>query len=240
LQRVRRLSNDRRFRAAEAAFVVEGPTLVADALAAGVELLEVYAEPGAAVPRGLDPTPVEVGTLDAVTDTVTSQGIAAVARRPDSTLAGVDAGAPVLVLVAVADPGNAGTLLRSAEAAGFGAVLFTAGSVDPFAPKVVRASAGSLFRMQVVTGGEAATVLDEVAATGRRRVGTRAHGAVDLPDADLQGPVAVVLGNEAHGLAAALDAHIDEWVSIPMRGRTESLNVAMAGTLLCYEVLRRG
>ncbi len=237
-----RLSGDRRFRHAEAAYVIEGPTLVGDAVAAGVELVEVYAEGGAAVPPALLDRVVEVeaGALAAVTDAVTSQGIAAVARRPVATLADVDPAAPVLVLVGLADPGNAGTLLRGAEAAGFGAVLFTSGSVDPFAPKGVRASAGSIFRMVVVEGGEAATVLDEVAATGRRRIGTRPADATPLGDADVAGPVAVVLGNEAHGLPADLDDRIDEWVSIPMAGRTESLNVAMAGTLLCYEVLRRG
>ena len=220
--------------------MIEGPTLVADAVAAGVELLELYAEPGAAVPRGHEPMLVAPGTLAAVTDAVTSQGVAAVARLPQASLADVPAGAPVLVCVAVADPGNAGTLLRSAEGAGFGAVLFTSGSVDPFAPKCVRASAGSVFRVPVVRGGEAATVLDEVAGTGRRRIGTRATGAPSLVDADLTGPVAVVLGNEAHGLPSGLADHVDQWVSIPMAGRTESLNVAMAGTLLCYEVLRRG
>lgn len=220
--------------------MLEGATLVADAVAAGVDLEAVYAEVGAAVPPGVDAIAVEPGALAAVTDAVTSRGVAGVARLPRRLLADVDADAPVLVLVAVADPGNAGTLLRGAEAAGFGAVLFTAGSVDPFAPKCVRASAGSVFRMAVVRGGEAATVLDEVAATGRRRIGTRTVDAPPHTDADLRGPLAVVLGNEAHGLPSELGPHIDSWVSIPMRGRTESLNVAMAGTLLCFEVLRRG
>ena len=220
--------------------MIEGPTLVADAVAAGVELVEVYAEPGAAVPAGVEALAVEPGTLASVTDAVTSQGVAAVARLPQATLGDVPAGAPVLVCVGVADPGNAGTLLRSAEAAGFAAVVFTAGSVDPFAPKSVRASAGSVLRIGIVKGGEAASVLDEVAATGRRRIATRAAGATPHTDVALTRDVAVVLGNEAHGLAPELDAHVDEWVSIAMAGRTESLNVAMAGTLLCFEVLRRG
>jgi TrmH family RNA methyltransferase len=183
---------------------------------------------------------VAPGALREATDAMSSQGVAAVARLPRASLADVPASSPVLVCVRVADPGNAGTLLRSAEAAGFGAVLFTSGSVDPFAPKCVRASAGSVFRVPVSKGGEATTVLDEVAATGRRRIGTRAAGAPSFVDADLRGPLAVVLGNEAHGLPAGVDAHVDAWVSIPMVGRTESLNVAMAATLLAYEVLRRG
>ena len=240
LQRLRKLSSESKARASERRYVIEGPTLVADAVAAGVELLEVYAEAGAPVPRGLDPMLVAPGALAAATDAVTSQGVAAVARLPDTSLVDVRADAPVLVCVRVADPGNAGTLLRSAEGAGFGAVLFTSGSVDPFAPKCVRASAGSVFRVPAIRGEEAATVLDEVAGTGRRRIGTRTNDAPPFTAADLRGPLAVVVGSEAHGLPADLDSDIDDWVSIPMAGRTESLNVAMAATLLCYEVLRRG
>jgi len=209
-------------------------------VAAGADLAAVYAEPGAAVPRGVDPVLVAPGVLAGVTDAVTSQGVAAVARLPRATLADLPAGAPVLVCVALGDPGNAGTLLRSAEAAGFGGVVFTKGSVDPFAPKCVRSSAGSILRMAVVRGGEAATVLDDVPAGGRRRVATRAQRATPHTEADLAGGVALVLGNEAHGLAPELDGHVDDWVSIAMAGPTESLNVAMAGTLLCFEVLRRG
>jgi tRNA G18 (ribose-2'-O)-methylase SpoU len=82
-------------------------------------------------------------------------------------------------------------------------------------------------------------LLDELAAGGRRRVGTRVADAVPFTDADLPADVAIVLGSEPRGLPADLAPVIDEWVSIPMKGRTESLNVAMAGTLLCYEVLRR-
>lgn len=240
LQRLRRLCTDARFRRSERAFVIEGPTLVADAVQAGASLLEVYAEPGRNVPDGVEAIAVEHGALAAVTDAVTSQGVVAVAAMPTTTLADVNPERPVLVGIGVSDPGNAGTLLRGAEAAGFGAVLFSAGSVDPFAPKCVRASAGSVFRLVVVRGGEAATLLDEVAATGRRRIGTRPHGARPHTEADVRGPLAIVLGSEAHGLPASVEAHVDEWVTIPMAGRTESLNVAMAGTLLCFEVLRRG
>ena len=240
LQHLRRLCREPRTRQTERRYVIEGPTLLADALAAGVDLVEVYAEPGAELPAGIEAIAVEPGVLASVTDTVTSQGVAAIARQPSTTLAAVARSAPVLVCAGVADPGNAGTLLRSAEAAAFGAVVFTTGSVDPFAPKCVRASAGSVFRVSVIRGGEATVVLDEVAATGRRRIGTRVGAPTSLFDADVSGPLAVVLGSEAHGLTPAVEPHVDEWVSIPMAGGIESLNVAMAGTLLCYEVLRRG
>ncbi|MBA2282457.1 MAG: RNA methyltransferase [Acidimicrobiia bacterium] len=243
LQRLRRLSTDRRFRTGEGAFVVEGPHLVADAVAAGLAVA-VFVEPDVALPALVGGADVEVhlvepGALGRVTDATTSQGIAAVATRRPAALEAVEAGSPVLVLVEVGDPGNAGTLLRSAEAAGFGAVLFTRGSVDPWSPKCVRASAGAVLRVPVIDGGEAVTVLEEVAATGRRRIGSRARSGVPHHEADLPPDVALVLGSEAHGLPAAVADALDGWVSIPMAGGGESLNVAMAGTILCFEVARR-
>jgi RNA methyltransferase, TrmH family len=241
---VRRLATSRRSRAEAHAFVIEGPTLVADALAAGIEVLEVLYEPHAdpvlledLARRGVEIVGVHPEVLGRVGGAVTSQGVLAVARIPDH--GSVPTGGPVLVLVDVADPGNAGTLARVAEAADFAAVRFCEGSVDPWSPKSVRASAGSMLRVPVVSGGEAHAVLDEVGATGRRRVGTRPLDAEDFTAADLPADVAIVLGNEAHGLPASLDDHVDAWVRIPMAGRVESLNVAMAGTLLCFEVARR-
>jgi TrmH family RNA methyltransferase len=239
LQRVRRLSNDRRTRREEGAFVVEGPRLVGEAVALGLADA-VYVEPGAGADLdAVDVIEVEAGALAKVTDAVTSQGIAAVVRLDAASLDAVAAGAPLLVLAGLADPGNAGTLLRTAEAAGFGAVLFTQGSVDPWSPKCVRASAGAVLRVPVIDGGELATVLQQVAGTGRRRIGTRTLDAEAYDRADLPTDVALVLGNEAHGLPAGIDASLDGFVSIPMAGRVESLNVAMAGTVLCFEVARR-
>jgi RNA methyltransferase, TrmH family len=223
--------------------VIEGPTLVADAVASGVALESVFVEAGTAsgFDLGADVTvhTVVPGVLAKAADAVTSQGVAAIARRPDHGIEDIPAGSAALVLVGIGDPGNAGTLLRTAEAAGFGAVLFTSGSVDPWSPKCVRSSAGSVFRSVVIRGGEAVQVLGDVAAGGRRRVGTRVTGATPFTEADLPADVAIVLGSEAHGLPAGVDAAVDDWVSIPMEGRAESLNVAMAGTLLCFEVRRR-
>lgn len=240
--RLRRLSTDARLRRSEGVFVLEGPTALGDAIASGADLEAVFVEgeaPPADLPAGVAVHLVATDVLRRATDAVTSQGVAAVARRPAAGLADLPPEVPLLVLVGVSDPGNAGTLVRSAEAAGIGAVLFTAGSVDPWSPKAVRASAGSVLRVPVISGGEAAVVLDEVRATGRPRVGTSSSDVPSLEEVDLAPNVALVLGNEAHGLPAGLEAHLDGWVRIPMAGRTESLNVAMAGTLLCFEVARR-
>jgi TrmH family RNA methyltransferase len=167
--------------------------------------------------------------------------MAAVARFGDVAAAEAAraAGPLALVLVGVADPGNAGTLLRSAEAAGAGAVLFCAGSVDPYGPKCVRSSAGSVFRLVVARDLAAAEALAAVGEAGATIVATVARGAQPYDAVDLARPVALVLGSEAHGLAAGLAAAVDTAVTIPMQGRTESLNVGMAGTILCFESLRQ-
>jgi len=143
------------------------------------------------------------------------------------------------VLVDVADPGNAGTLVRAAEAAGAAAVLFCGSSVDPSNAKCVRASAGALFHVPIASGGEVGPVLESLGELGVRRLATVVQGGRPYDEVDLTGPVALVLGSEAHGLApSALDA-VDERLSIPMDGRSESLNVAMAGSVLCFESLRQ-
>lgn len=248
LQRLRRLSRRRSARTDEAAFVIDGPTLLAEALAAGVPVDEVVAEPDCpddlldrAAAAGATVRRAVAGVLARATDTVTPHGVAAVARlpqrEPGEALAA--AGPLALVLVGVADPGNAGTLLRSAEAAGAGAVVFCDGSVDPFGPKCVRSSAGSVLRLAVVRNAAADAALAACAAHGLRTVATLARGGVPYDEADLGRPTALVLGSEAHGLPDAVAAAVDAAVTIPMEGRAESLNVAMAGTVLCFESLRR-
>ncbi|HET6952359.1 MAG TPA: RNA methyltransferase [Acidimicrobiales bacterium] len=248
MQRLRRLSGRRSARTGEGAFVIDGPTLLAEALAAGVAVDEVVAEPTCppglldrAAAAGATVRRAASGALARVVDTVTPQPVAAVARlaATDPAGAAAAAGPLALVLVGVGDPGNAGTLLRSAEAAGAGAVLFCDRSVDPYGPKCVRSSAGSVFRLRVVRDATSAEALAALAAAGFRTVATLARGAPAYDEADLAGPVALVLGSEAHGLPGAVAGAVDAAVTIPMAGRTESLNVGMAGTVLCFESLRQ-
>jgi RNA methyltransferase, TrmH family len=248
IKRLRRLSGRRSARSAEGAFVIDGPTLLADAIDAGVQVDEVVAEPGCPPPllaraaeAGAVVRSVADGVLARVTDTVTPQPVAAIGRFVDASPADAasTAGPLALVLVGVGDPGNAGTLLRSAEAAGAGAVLFCDGSVDPYGPKCVRASAGSVFRVAVTRSGDATDALGHLASAGFDTVATVARGAQSYDQADLAGPLAVVLGSEAHGLPEHVAAQVQRTVTIPMVGRTESLNVGMAGTILCFESLRQ-
>jgi TrmH family RNA methyltransferase len=248
IKRLRRLSGRRSARSAECAFVIDGPTLLRDALDAGVPLDEVVAEArcpadllARAAEAGARVRSVDHGVLARVTDTVTPQPVAAIARFADVPpgTAAAAAGPLALVLVGVRDPGNAGTLLRSAEAAGAGAVLFCDGAVDPYGPKCVRASAGSVFRVAVTRSGAAGEALACLASAGLGTVATVARGARSYDEVELAAPVALVLGNEAHGLPGDLAGRVERAVTIPMLGRSESLNVGMAGTILCFESLRQ-
>jgi TrmH family RNA methyltransferase len=249
LQR-RRLAGRRAARLEEGAFVIEGPTLVREALRADIPLQEVFVTPDVdpdlvaqVVASGAEVRWVAPDVLARAVDTVTPQGVAAIAARidvsVDDAVLAATSGPLALVLVDVSDPGNAGTLLRAAEAAGATAVLFCGGSVDPCNPKCVRASAGALFHLPVAIGGEAEAVLERLREAGVRTAATVVRGGAPYDEADLAGPLALVLGSEAHGLPTALLDTVDQRVTIPMAGRSESLNVAMAGSVLCFESLRQ-
>jgi TrmH family RNA methyltransferase len=177
--------------------------------------------------------------MERVAATVTPQPVAGVAPFVDVALEAVLPATMVVVCVDIRDPGNLGTVVRSAEAAGAGAVVCCDGSADLYNPKVVRASAGSLFHVPVVVGGEPVRVLERLGAAGLRRFGTVARGG-DAPDAaDLGAPVAIVLGNEAHGLPGAVHAQLDGHLTVPMAGRAESLNVGMVAAVVCFEAARQ-
>ena len=209
-------------------FVVEGFGLLRQAVDAGWSVEGCYVAPGTSL--DLDATVHELApnVLERVASTESPQPVlAVVAMRPNALPAEATF---VLVADRLADPGNAGTIIRSAEAAGADAVVLTPGSVDPYNPKVVRASAGSLFRVPVV---EAA--LESLGSF--RRLGTSSHRGDVYTDPVYHGRVAVVLGNEAHGLDD--DAAVDQWITIPHAGPAESLNVAMAATVLAFEVARQ-
>ncbi len=234
--------------------------MVREALASGVEVESIYvdrSDPSAgdaldellqeAYTAGSRVFELGPGVLARVADTVTPQPVMAIVREMDVPLSGLrrppkaGGGDPELVVVCVdlRDPGNAGTVLRSAEAAGGTGVVCCDGSVDVFNPKTVRASAGALFRLPVVAGGDPVDVLGTLGQWGLIRLATVARGGADYTDVDLTGPVALVLGNEAHGLPEGLDGVLDGRLTIPMAGRAESLNAGMAGAVLCFEAARQ-
>lgn len=249
-ERLLRSLRQRKARQAEGLFLAEGVRAVEDLLASPLPVrLAVAASSLGDTPRGQALMQLlaargvalrETGEreLAALADTETPQGILAVAPIPS---AGLDAlrmdGDPAVLLVldAVQDPGNFGTLARTAEALGAVGLVALPGTVDPWNPKSVRAAMGSTFRLPVVEAG-----WDALAPFLRaREVETLAAvvGGAPLGD-DLPRRAALVLGNEGAGVGDETRAHADRAVGIPLRGRAESLNVAAAGAILLHDLLR--
>lgn len=186
------------------------------------------------------------GIMDRVANTVTPQPICAVVASVDVELGELLARSAaevcrglVLVCVDVRDPGNLGAVLRIAGATGVAGVICCAGTVDPFNPKVVRASAGAVFRVPLVVGASPTEALRGLHEAGFKCWATLARGGTDYLVADLAGPVALVLGNEGAGLTPEVVSGLDGSLTIPMEEGTESLNVAMTVAVLCFETVRR-
>ncbi len=173
------------------------------------------------------------GVLEKVASTQAPQPHVAIFHRPQHSSEILKTASFVVVAHDVADPGNLGTMMRSAEAAGADLLVLSAGTVDATNPKVVRASAGSLFRLPFISVDS----LVDVIRPGRQLVATSSHIGQDYTTVDFRHDVALVFGNEAHGLDP--DTQADQWVTIAHRGTAESLNVAMACTILCFEVARQ-
>lgn len=234
--------------------VAEGAELLSVALAVGAPVESVYVAPegrdtpavaevlGRAFDAGARVFDLAPGVLERVAGTVTPQPVLAVVGFTPARLDQLDATAGqslVVVCADVRDPGNAGTVIRTADAVGADAVVCCDGTVDPTNPKTVRASAGSLFHLPVVVGGDVVTVVEELRRHGYTTVGTVVRGGVDYATVDWGGKVALVLGNEASGLPGEVTDLLDAAVSIPMAGRAESLNVSVAAAVVCFEVLRQ-
>jgi RNA methyltransferase, TrmH family len=234
IQRLRRLLGRRSARSEDGAFVIEGPGLIAEAVSAGWEFEAQFVAPNGSPIDGAGAVRLLAdGVLERVATTENPQPILAVVRIAEQLVPRAVPGEFVVVADRLADPGNLGTILRSAEAAGGAGVVLTPGSVDPFNPKVIRASAGALFHVPFAVAS-----LDEVRQAGWWLLGTSSHQGTPYTEADVTRSLAIVVGNEANGLSD--DAPVDEWITIPHHGRTESLNVAMAATVVCFDLARRG
>lgn len=229
--------------------MVEGAKLLEVALDAGVAVESVYLDPGAGLEElaarclevGARVFELEPGVLERIAGTVSPQPVLAVVAAAAIELGEVLAAGPSLVVVGadVRDPGNAGALVRAAAGAGADAVLYCGESVDVSNPKTVRASAGAVFHLPVIAAGPPEAVLDELGAAGLTRLGLVARDGADYARVDLRQGVAVVVGNEANGLPDALASRLDQLVTIPMGGHTESLNVGVAAAVVCFEAARQ-
>jgi len=232
-------------------FLLEGPQAVSEALTFRPELvIELFATPTAlerysdvaqlAAAADLEAEFVTEQVLDAMADTVTPQGIVAVARQFPTSVKDILASEPrlIAILEEVRDPGNAGTIIRAADAAGADAVIFTGRSVDLYNPKVVRATTGSLFHVPVAVGNELASVLQRVSEAGLTILAADIKGT-DLLEARTSGvldaPTAWLFGNEARGLTDDDLALADRAITVPIYGHAESMNLATAASVCLYE-----
>lgn len=227
-------------------FLAEGPNLVQAAAHRGL-VDEVFATPAAAerhraMLAGLSVHPVTEAAAKALSDTVTPSGLVAVCRTPDADLGGVLEARPALVAVAVdlSEPGNAGTLIRTAAAMGAAAVVLAGHSVDPYNGKCLRSSAGAIFTVPVFSEPDTAGLLARLRAAGLTVLATTVDGELRLDAAEplLAAPTAWVFGPESQGLSADTAALADHRISIPMPGATESLNVAAAAAVCLYQSAR--
>ncbi|WP_214466003.1 TrmH family RNA methyltransferase [Microbacterium flavescens] len=230
-------------------FLLEGPQAAREALAYRPDtLVEIFATPtamerhtdvrDAAGEAGIEVVFTTENVLDAMADTVTPQGIVAVARQSPTSVRDVFAGSPRLVAICeeVRDPGNLGTIIRAADAAGADAVVLTGRTVDPYNPKVVRATTGSLFHLPVAVGVDLATAVEHAHAAGVRVIAADVGGGDFLASRELLSePTAWLFGNEARGLDETALALADISLRLPIFGAAESLNLATAASVCLYE-----
>lgn len=233
----------------ENAFVVEGPRMVFET---SVHLLKkVYVsesfEPSAAEEKKLlgfaqqsvFVEEVSEKVMKAMTDTVTPQGILAVVEKPVYELADLLKGTPLLlVLETIQDPGNLGTILRTAEGAGVTGVVMSKDTVDLFSPKVVRSTMGSLYRMPYFVTEDLQKTIEDLKKSGITFFAAHLQGKKCYDECDYSKPSAFLIGNEGNGLTDEIAALADEKILIPMHGKLESLNAAVAASILSYEAER--
>jgi len=233
---------------------VEGALLVEECLQSGLKLRACFHEPAPTpraqglidemASRGCPLYPAIRWALETVGDTVNTQGLIVIAERPEFNLIRAlqarNGVAPLLVcLDSAQDPGNFGTIVRTAEAAGASGVVATKGSVDAFAPKTLRSSMGSAFRLPVVAGVDGGDLALASGAAKLRMVATTAGGETVYTDYDWRKPTVVIFGNEARGVGQELLERCDVRLRIPLRAPVESLNIAAAAAVILFEAARQ-
>ncbi len=252
IQRLRRLMGRRSSRTEEGVFVVESPKMLDEALDATWPIECIYVLDGAdhpvlyrAADEGIPIVLIDQGALDSVSGTVSPQPILATASLIGASLNilrdPLQAGGFVIVGVEIQDPGNVGTMIRTAEAAGACGIVFTKGSADVTNPKVVRSAAGSLFHLPIVVDSDASPLLTQLHDWGIVSWASAmlGEGVVLFDQADLTSGCALLMGNEASGLSPEVVVSCSRSITIPMAGNTESLNVGIATGVLAFEAARQ-
>jgi TrmH family RNA methyltransferase len=249
-ERLIRALHRRKEREAEGLFLAEGVRVVEELLASGLEIRLAVVSPAldasergrhllAELGQRTAVRQVDDRTLTALAGTQTPQGLLAVARTPRTRLAELEipAAATILILDGVQDPGNFGTLVRTADALGAAALITLPGTVDPWNAKSVRATAGAAFRIPIVEG-EVDTLLGWLREQGFTIYGAAA-GGVDASQAEFANRAALIVGNEGAGLSPAARNAADALLAVPIEPHAESLNVAVAAGILLFLLTRR-
>jgi TrmH family RNA methyltransferase len=243
----------KKFRETTGLFLIEGIRIVEDALESNAPIETVLVQedliPSGKADKilnllqsqGLELIEVTQPVIEHMSDTKTPQGVIAVGRQFQHDPVGLISGKEnplYLIIDSIQDPGNLGTMIRSADAVGATGVFVGSDSVDIYNPKVLRATMGSLFHLPVLE-----TPLSEIFQLLKQNhvkvVGTSTEAEKDLFGADLTGGTAIVIGSEAHGISEEIRQYIDTWTSVPMPGKAESLNAAIASSVILYEALRQ-
>ncbi len=259
----------KKYRDRTGCYVIEGVNLIEEAVKSGVPLRGIFmredfpgagpADGGGFYLNGIDKyrednmtcggrrsaqnmpeTYIMTGELfDRAADTETPQGVAAIVAKPDMNGRDASAGGNIVVLDRLQDPGNIGTIIRTADAAGFGGIVVMKGTADVFAPKTVRAAAGSLFRVRFFFAEEPAEAMELISRSGLRAVCASPRGGGIYYEEELADNIALVIGNEAGGVCREFSESADISVTLPMEGRIESLNAAVSAAVIMYESVRQ-
>ncbi len=227
---------DRKGRRESGCFLVEGRKMVEEALASAFDVETVLVQEGMELPDGLTMPVYELPAhvLAAVCDTKTPQGIAAVVRMKEQSALGKH----IVVLDGVQDPGNVGTIIRTADAAGLDGVLLSTQCADVFSPKVLRATMGSIFRMNLRTTDDLPGELTKLREKGYSILSSQLDGTPFYEREKVAEQFALVIGNEGNGVSEQVQQTATHRVRLPMRGGAESLNAAIAAAIMMYELMR--
>ena len=251
MKHARRLAT-RAFRESSGEFLAEGPQAVREALDVDGAVIEVFATAAAtdqhsalqqaAEAAGIAWNVVTDDIIEAIADTLQPQGLVARCTAIDRTLDELIAANPTFIVVCadIRDPGNAGAVIRAADAAGAHGVVFGGDSVDPYNPKSVRATVGSLFHLPIVIDKDTHGVITSLRQAGLQVLAADGKGDVGLYDEqlDLSMPTAWLMGNEAWGLPTEVQGEADHVVAVPIYGKAESLNLATAAAVCLYATAR--
>ena len=249
LRLVRKLAT-RKGRNNEGRFVAEGINLVREAVTRGLDidfiLLSDRFDGGSLISRCIESDSITVcevpeDLFEKLTDAGSGAGVLAVVRTLDHDIRMLDeipADTNILILDRIQDPGNIGTMVRTAAAAGYGMIIAVKGTADLYSPKVLRATAGMVFGMPIAYADSAPVLVETVRKTGRRIAVTDPAGGRPYYEEDLSKGIALVIGNEGNGISDELMSLADVRVTLPMKGGTESLNAAVSAAILMYEAVR--